>query len=154
MSLQGFEDWDGWFDWTGMEERKGKKLCTACGPVKFKNGDKTEFEGRWHGEFSRTFLPLGKFKTNSKGNLEHVDTGETGYKKYAIDPPQTGEGAVTRMHYPSFKSMDAAEDGGFVSYDDYAKLKGKCEYQAGRIKALEASVSILDNCLREVKDDS
>ncbi len=71
------------FDWTGLEDLKGKKLCSVCAPRIYRDGTSTWF-GRWHGEFKRTFLPKGKFKTNRQGNLEHIETGETDYRKYAI----------------------------------------------------------------------
>ncbi len=74
------------YDWTGIEDRKGLKLCSACAPTKYKDGKPTEF-GKWHGEFPRLFLPLGHFQTNRQGNLEHNETGETECAKYAIDPP-------------------------------------------------------------------
>lgn len=71
------------FDWTGLEDRKGKKLCSACAPTKYSDGTPTEY-GQWHGEFERTFLPMGLFKTAQNGNLEHKENGDQGFKKYAI----------------------------------------------------------------------
>lgn len=87
LSWQGFagpfsED----FDWTGIEERRGKKLCSACGPTKFKGGASTE-AGAWHGRFARTFLPLGMFRTARNGNLEHVETRDQDFRKYAVPTP-------------------------------------------------------------------
>ncbi len=76
------------FDWTGIEDRKGLKLCSACAPTRYadeKDGA-TEF-GKWHGQFDRVFLPLGVFKTNRDGNLEHVETGSTKFRDYAIPTP-------------------------------------------------------------------
>jgi len=73
-----------WFDWTGIERRKGKKLCSACAPTKHSDGTPTEY-GKWHGRFKRTFLPMGMFKTNKVGNLEHIETGDENYHQYAID---------------------------------------------------------------------
>lgn len=89
LTYHGFNMWfvDD-YDWTGIEERKGKKLCSACGPLKFKSGALTEKGGKWHNAFPRIFLPLGMFKTNSKGNLEHIETGSTRYYEYGI---QQGE---------------------------------------------------------------
>jgi len=84
-ALQGIKPLDdGDFDFTGMEDRKGKLLCSECAPRKFMDGSSTQL-GEWHGRFDKTFLPMGKFKTNSVGNLKHVETGETDYKKYAIE---------------------------------------------------------------------
>jgi hypothetical protein len=72
-----------WFDWTGIEERKGKKVCSACGPSKYSDGSPTEY-GVWHGRFDRKFLPMGMFKTNKEGNLEHIETGSTDICQYEI----------------------------------------------------------------------
>ncbi len=82
-AAQGFKMMADCFDWFGIEDRNGKKICSACGPTKYSNGKPTEF-GVWHGRFKRTFLPLGMFKTNGVGNLEHIETGEENYKKYEI----------------------------------------------------------------------
>jgi hypothetical protein len=71
------------FDWTGIEDRKEKALCSACAPAKYGDGTPTEF-GKWHGQFARTFLPLGMFKTNRVGNLAHIETGDEDYRKYAV----------------------------------------------------------------------
>lgn len=70
-------------DWTGIEDREGKKLCSACGPSRFMNGESTD-GGKWHNKFPRVFLPLGMFRTAQNGNLEHVETGEQAYRKYAV----------------------------------------------------------------------
>jgi hypothetical protein len=73
-----------WFDWSGIEDRKGKHLCSACGPTKYKDGTPTE-HGTWHGQFNRTFLPMDMFRTNDRGNLEHIETGSEDCLKYAIN---------------------------------------------------------------------
>ena len=88
-SDQGFELAD-LYDWSYNELLKGKKLCRACGPSKDANGDVMNCYawgeyGVWHKQFGRTFLPLGKFKTASNGNLEHIETGDQGYEKYALE---------------------------------------------------------------------
>ncbi len=59
------------FDWTGIEERKGKLLCCVCAPTKYNDGTLTEF-GEWHGRFKRTIEPLGKYRTGPDGNLEEI----------------------------------------------------------------------------------
>lgn len=77
------------FDWTGIEDRKGLKLCSACGPTLYANGKPTDL-GKWHGQFRRAFYPLGLMKTNPKGSLEHVATGESSdeeLRKYECEPP-------------------------------------------------------------------
>jgi hypothetical protein len=76
------------YDWTGFEDRKGKKLCSACAPTKHSDGTQTEF-GQWHGVFARVFLPMGMFHTNEHGNLAHVETGDESFRKYAIEPGAT-----------------------------------------------------------------
>ncbi len=83
-SLQGIKPIDdGCFDFTGIEERKNKLLCSECAPSKFTDGSNTGL-GEWHNEFNKKILPIGKFKTNKVGNLEHVDTGDEDYSKYVI----------------------------------------------------------------------
>lgn len=83
LCSQGHKPPPEWFDWTGFESRKGKQLCSACGPVKYRDGSPTD-DGKWHGKFERVFLPKGMFVTNREGNLAHKDTGETDFRKYAM----------------------------------------------------------------------
>jgi len=71
------------YDWTGIEDRKGKKLCSVCAPTRYADGTPTEF-GRWHNRFPRTFLPPGMFRTSREGNLEHIESGDQDFEKYAI----------------------------------------------------------------------
>ena len=71
------------FDWTGIENRKGKKLCSACGPTHYSDGTATKF-GQWHNQFRQLFLPQGKFIKNQQGNLEHIETGDTDLQKYEV----------------------------------------------------------------------
>lgn len=75
------------FDWTGLEDRKGKKLCSACAPASHSDFTPSGL-GKWHGEFPRTYLPKGKFFTNKVGNLEHRETGSENFKQYAIEGEQ------------------------------------------------------------------
>lgn len=75
-----------WFDWTGIEDRMGKHLCCSCGPAKYESGSPTGY-GEWHGIFDRVFLPKGMFKTNARGNLEHIETGSENYREFAIKAP-------------------------------------------------------------------
>ena len=79
-----------WFNWNGIEDRKGKKLCSECAPPKHNDGTDSGL-GKWHGEFPQIFLPMGMFKTNKEGNLAHIDTGDTDYREYAIQPPEPKE---------------------------------------------------------------
>ena len=74
------------FSWAYAPEREGLELCSACGPTNYRSGEPTEY-GKWHGEFPRVFLEMGKWKTNSVGNLEHVDTGATDFMAHAVPPP-------------------------------------------------------------------
>jgi len=83
LACQGFKNIAECFDWTGIEEDEGKLLCSACGPTKKRHGSKSEF-GEWHGRFDRIYLPLGEFKTNRQGNLEHIESGDTDFRKYEI----------------------------------------------------------------------
>lgn len=76
------------YDWTGIEDRKGKQLCSACGPGRFTDGQTFKYMGKWHDKFRRIFLPMGMFHTNRRGNLAHVKTGEEDYLKYEIQPPE------------------------------------------------------------------
>lgn len=89
LSFRGFS-WTDAFDWTGIEDRKGKMLCSACGPTKFSDGNPCEEGGKWHNRFKRTFLPLGMFRTARNGNLEHIETGDQDFGKYEIVPPEVG----------------------------------------------------------------
>ena len=75
------------FDWTGMEDREGKRLCSACNPAKFSDGTVSRKGGKWHGQFDRVFLPMGEFHTNREGNLQHTKTKSTDFRSFAIDPP-------------------------------------------------------------------
>jgi hypothetical protein len=72
------------FDWTGKEELKGKKLCSACAPELFTDGVASGL-GTWHGRFDRLYLPKGKFFTNGEGNLEHRETGSICVRKYELE---------------------------------------------------------------------
>ncbi|KAA1280223.1 hypothetical protein DXF85_02785 [Citrobacter pasteurii] len=72
------------FDWSSAPERKGLRLCSACGPVKYRDGKDTEY-GKWHRVFPRVYLPKGEFFTNKQGNLEHKETGSEDYRKYALE---------------------------------------------------------------------
>ncbi|MNF51123.1 hypothetical protein D3C84_324350 [compost metagenome] len=83
LSYQGFAPMAKYFDWAGLEDLKGKLLCSACGPIHHSDGTPTEKAG-WHGRFPRVFLPLGMFKTNSVGNLAHIETGDEDFRKYGI----------------------------------------------------------------------
>lgn len=82
LSSQGFSYVE-IFDWSAIPHLKGKKLCSACGPTRFSSGTPTG-EGRWHGEFERVYLPPGEFKTNRDGNLEHIKTGSTDFRKLQL----------------------------------------------------------------------
>lgn len=84
LSCQGFKwGFEQYFSWEGLVHLKGKELCSACGPCKHEDGSLTEY-GKWHGEFKRVFLPLGEFKTNDVGNLEHIATGSEDYLQFEI----------------------------------------------------------------------
>lgn len=87
LSSQGAVHYFGkFFNWDGREELKKKTpLCSACLPPSTIEAYKDK-HGKWHGEFERMYLPMGMFKTNGVGNLEHIETGEDDYRKYIIKP--------------------------------------------------------------------
>ncbi len=60
---------------------KAEPLCSAC------------HSGEWHGKFERVFYPAGLLITNRQGNLEHINTGETGLQltKYELHSHHTEE---------------------------------------------------------------
>lgn len=85
LASQGFKGWaEEFFDWVYAPERKGLLLCSVCGPTKYRDGKDSEF-GKWHDQFDRTFLPMGEFKTNQRGNLEHTATGSEDFQSFAIE---------------------------------------------------------------------
>lgn len=71
------------FDFSGIEDRKGKRLCSACAPSKFARGQETGY-GIWHGEFRRVFLEIGAWMTDKQGNLARKSDGVTDYMKHAV----------------------------------------------------------------------
>lgn len=87
LSSQGFLPLGEYFDWSYAPDREGLLLCSVCGPVAYRDGTPTEYGGQWHGRFPRVFLPLGQFRTASNGNLEHIETGDQDYSKYAVEAP-------------------------------------------------------------------
>lgn len=60
-------------EWRGVQS-KPWMLCSACDPD----------IGKWHGQFERVLLPIGMFKTNQRGNLEHIETGSEDCLAYAL----------------------------------------------------------------------
>ena len=82
-SFQGTKYIEEYFDWAGIEDRKGMMLCSACGPSKNSDGTDSGL-GVWHGKFPQMFLPKGEFKTNGVGNLEHIETGSDDVKQFEI----------------------------------------------------------------------
>lgn len=91
LAHQGFNGYvETFYDWTGFEDRKGKRLCSACGPTRYADGGPTD-AGSWHGKFERVYLPLGQFRTNGHGNLAHIKTGSEDFRAYAIS--KSGESA-------------------------------------------------------------
>lgn len=83
LAHQGFSGYAvEFFDWNGFEDRKGLKLCSACGPTRYADGAPTD-AGKWHDRFDRVFLPKGEFRTNRVGNLEHIATGREDFRAFA-----------------------------------------------------------------------
>lgn len=54
-----------------------EKLCSECAT------------GTWHGKFPKRILPLGMFKTNGRGNLQHKENGDTDLSAYEIKGEKT-----------------------------------------------------------------
>lgn len=84
LAAQGFTWMADLFDWSYAPEREGKRLCSACGPVMYRDRTPTKY-GKWHDQFERVFLPLGMFVTNCRGNLAHHETGDEDFRKYRIE---------------------------------------------------------------------
>lgn len=84
LASQGFTGiFEKLYDWGYAPERRGMRLCSACGPVKCRNGSATEY-GKWHNVFTRDYLPIGEFETNDVGNLVHKKTKSEDYRQYII----------------------------------------------------------------------
>jgi len=49
-----------------------EKICSECDT------------GIWHGKFKKIILPKGLFVTDKKGNLAHIENGDTDIEKYEI----------------------------------------------------------------------
>jgi len=89
LANQGFPSHNvEYFSWGKIADRKNKRLCSACGPSTYKGGKPTKY-GKWHGKFDRVFLPMGEFRTNQKGNLEHTKTGSEDFRSFAIKITQS-----------------------------------------------------------------
>ena len=84
LSSQGFRPMVEYFDWSKMPERKGMLLCSACGPDTYEDHTSTGRKG-WHGKFDRVYLPMGQFRTNDRGNLEHIATGSEDFRKFELE---------------------------------------------------------------------
>jgi hypothetical protein len=52
-------------------------------PTRYSDGSVASKAG-WHGQFERVFLPMGAFKTNQRGNLEHIETGSEDFGSFRI----------------------------------------------------------------------
>lgn len=82
LASQGFNGFfEKLYDWSYAPERKGMRICSACGPVKYSDGTGTKY-GEWHKVFPRQYLPKGMFETNSSGNLCHKETKSEDYRSY------------------------------------------------------------------------
>lgn len=83
LSAQGFAPMRHLFDWSYNMGLEGMRLCSACGPTTYRDGSPTKY-GVWHKVFPRTYLPVGLFVTNQRGNLAHKDTGDEDYRPFII----------------------------------------------------------------------
>jgi hypothetical protein len=71
------------------EEDLGKPLCCVCAPRTFPDGTPTGFDGTWHNQFERHYLPLGEWEwCKSTHKLKHIKTGESNWMDYATKTPQ------------------------------------------------------------------
>lgn len=62
------------YDWTGKEALRGLRLCCECGPTQFKSG-KQFSDGKWHDEFSKTYLPPNTFEDLfTQDDLDQLNT--------------------------------------------------------------------------------
>lgn len=98
LSGGGTKSMVGILKWDGIEDRRGKMLCSACAPAELRHGGKSGY-GEWHGRFARIFLPMGMFVKNPQGNLAHKETGDANYKAYAII--RDDDGLEGEMFMPS-----------------------------------------------------
>ena len=80
------------YHWRKYKKQRG--LCSACEARE----DGKEGDG-WHGLFDRVFLPKGEFRTNARGNLEHRETGDEDFQKFAlpVGPNASFSGAASAV---------------------------------------------------------
>jgi len=68
------------------------QYCCVCNPIWFDKGNygigECPTSKQWHDRFDRMFLKKGKWITDRYGNLAHIDSGETDFKKYAKEKEQ------------------------------------------------------------------
>lgn len=60
--------------WVRYKKEDKRLLCSVCDPD----------ISKWHNRFPRMMLPKGQFKTNSVGNLQHIETGLTDVSQFEI----------------------------------------------------------------------
>jgi hypothetical protein len=72
--------WPEGYDWTGIEKRRGKHLCSACIPALYHD----DTFGKWHDKFQRSFLPKAEWGTDRHGDLVHQRTGAKNFRDFAI----------------------------------------------------------------------
>jgi hypothetical protein len=77
LSSQGFYIAQHNYDWAYAPERKGMRLCSACGPTHLSNGELRNTAGKWHNKFPRYILPPNSCYTNDEGDVIHKETGLT-----------------------------------------------------------------------------
>ena len=117
------------FDWSDNPDDEGLKLCSACGPARFADGEPNKKGGGWHGQFERVFLPKGMFETNREGNLEHKENGDTDFRKYTLTHPET------EMECPNCQSEDITDHNEFGLPGGYRYWCHECGHLFGELEA-------------------
>lgn len=82
-SSQGFAQ-PQYFDWTGIEHLAGKRICSDCGPTKYRSGNPRRISSY---QIVRKYYPHNTLITNKVGNVEHFKGYD--YTLLARDMPWT-----------------------------------------------------------------
>ena len=61
--------------WNKYEEKNPEELCSECDPS----------INKWHNQFPKLYLELGKWKTDKEGNLEHIESHRKDYWNCSIN---------------------------------------------------------------------
>lgn len=109
-----------------MEDLRGKRLCSACGPMKYSDGTPTK-DGKWHGEFDRVFLPLGMKDSNELQQNLYQFTGTTVWFRHPLNrsmlytegvqyfAENAGNGAYWVLDIIATEYFELAQSEGFIT---------------------------------------